>query len=62
MQIIKLDNLLTNGKAVTFCNIYHPPKENDSNHIIEHFISEFEIILNDLNKSKSLALVCGDLI
>ena len=60
MQIIKLDNLLTNGKAVTLCNIYRPPKENDSNHIIEQFISEFEIILNDLNKSKSLAIVCGD--
>ena len=42
-----------NGKYLYLANIYRPPKDNLSNNIIQQFIDELSIILNDLNHTNS---------
>ena len=41
-------------------NIYKPPRDNNSIENIETFISEFEPVLNHLNKTKAEVMIGGD--
>ena len=49
-----------NGKYLYLANIYRPPKDNLSNNIIQQFIDELSIILNDLNHTNSTLIISGD--
>ena len=47
-------------KKIVLCNIYRPPRDNNSNRIIDAFIKEFFPILNKLSKNSTETIVLGD--
>ena len=49
-----------NGKNIYIFNIYRPPHDDLTNEYMQKFIDELNIILTDLNRSKSIIVLLGD--
>ena len=54
---IKHENL---KNKIIIDDIYKPPKDNNNSSSIKGFVSELELILNDLGNTNSKVLICGD--
>ena len=60
IQSINIENSSPNSRSINLFNIYRPPKENNCNSTVIHFINEIEPVLSDLNQSKAYIIICGD--
>ena len=48
------------NRTITIGNIYRPPRENNNNNSVRHFISEITPIIHKLGREKSDTIICGD--
>ena len=46
--------------TITICNVYRPPRNNDSNRVISNFLSEYSILVDQLSKSANECAIAGD--
>ena len=48
------------NRTITIGNIYRPPRGNNNNNSVRHFLSEFSPVLHKLGREKSDTIICGD--
>ena len=57
---LSFDIIDNSGKQITICNVYRPPKYNNTHAAIESFIKDFSPIIRNINSSSKNVILTGD--